>query len=79
MIPLTNKSRFTLALALLVPLLLSAWVLLVPGSMSLFTYAWSVTIVMALAAVVLNSFRNGQATGSMAQLLHETEVGRRQD
>jgi hypothetical protein len=76
MIPLT-KSWFTLAIALVVPFLLTTWVMLVPKAMSLFTYSWCVTILMALAAVVLNSFRNGQATGSMGQLLYETEVGRR--
>jgi hypothetical protein len=79
MIPLTRKTQFTVAIALLVPFLLSLWMMLVPKTVSPFTYAWSVTILVTLAAITLNSWRNGRATASIAQVLHETEVARRQD
>ena len=73
------RSRHGVAIAALMASLISFWLMLVPETLSAFTYALSVTAIVAVGVVTLNSYRNGQPTGSMAQLLHETEVGRREE
>jgi hypothetical protein len=73
---LRYRSQYTIAAALLVPCVLALWMLLVPDRLSPLTYLLTTTIVLASAAVTLTAWQNGQGTGSMAQLIHETEVGR---
>jgi hypothetical protein len=73
---LRYRSQYTIAAALLVPCVLALWMLLVPDRLSALTYLLTTTIVLASAAVTLTAWQNGQGTGSMAQLIHETEVGR---
>jgi len=46
----------------------------VPAVMSRSTFAVLAVCLLGAAAVTLVTWRNAQATGSTAQLLHETEV-----
>lgn len=51
-----------------------AWFWTVPAVMSRSTFAVLAVFLLGGSAVVLTTWRNAQATGSTAQLLHETEV-----
>ena len=67
------KNRMILALALGLPCAASIWLLTVRSTMGLSTFAGLAALLIASAAVGLTTWRNGQATGSIGQLLHETE------
>jgi hypothetical protein len=73
MIPLLNTKRVTVSMALVVPCLLSIWWLAGPDTVTTSTYAMGGALLTALAAITAVTYRNSQATGSMGQLLHETE------
>ncbi len=72
MTPFGTSMRFTMAIALGLPCLASLSVLAGPGSMAGSTYVVLATLLVALAAVALKTYANGQATGSLGQMLHET-------
>ena len=74
MTPFSTQARFTIGLALLVPFMGSLWLLAVPNAITSTTYAVLATLLMALAAVAMNTYANGRAANSMGQLLHETET-----
>jgi hypothetical protein len=67
--------RITLALALALPCLTSL-VLMIWAPAALTTSAFAVTGVMlvATAAIVINTWKNAQATGSVGQLIYETNT-----
>jgi hypothetical protein len=67
------KNRAILALPLVLPCAASIWLLTVRSTMSLSTFAGLAALLVASAAVGLTTWKNGQATGSVGQLLHETE------
>ena len=73
MIPLSFKTQVTLLFALAVPAAASLWLMAVPGVMSVSTYGALTALLIAVAAVTLNSARNAGPTGSLGQLLYETE------
>jgi hypothetical protein len=50
------------------------WLWTVPAVMSRSTFASVAVFLLGAVAVTLLSWRNGQAAGSTAQLLHDTEV-----
>jgi hypothetical protein len=54
--------------------ILGSWFWTVPGVMSRSTFAFLAVFLLGGAAVSLTAWRNAQATGSTAQLLHATEV-----
>jgi hypothetical protein len=74
MTPLTYTTKFTLAIALLPPFLISLWMMAVPETLSSSTYAMFAALLVALSAITLNTYRNGRAPGSLGQLLHATET-----
>jgi hypothetical protein len=49
------------------------WIWAVPAVMSRSTFAALAVFLIGGTAVVFTTWRNAQATGSTAQLLHETE------
>jgi hypothetical protein len=59
---------FATALAILI------WVWTVPAVMSRSTFASVAVFLLGAVAVTLLTWRNAQAAGSTAQLLHDTEV-----
>lgn len=73
MIPLSTRTAMTLFIGLVVPAALSLWLLSVPDVMSVSTYAAVTVLLIGVAAVTLNSARNAGPTGSLGQLLYETE------
>ena len=74
MSPFTLTTKFTLAVALLIPCMIALWMMTVPELVSTSTYAVSAALVLALAGVTLITYRNGSAPDSMGQLLHATET-----
>lgn len=71
---MTKRNRTTLAVALLLPVTTWLWLLAVPGAVGSSTYAMFAAIVIAMAVIGLTTWKNSQATGSMGQLLHETDL-----
>jgi hypothetical protein len=67
------KSRPILALTLGLPCGASIWLLTVRGTMGPSTFAALAALLVAIAAVGLTTWRTGQTTGNIGQLLHETE------
>lgn len=67
-------SRFVGALVFGTALSILIWSWTVPLVMSRSTFAFLAVFLLGGAAVALVTCRNAQATGSTAQLLHETEV-----
>jgi hypothetical protein len=55
-------------------LCLLAWFWMVPAVLSGSTFASVVVFLMGATAVSLTTWRNAQATGSTAQILHTTEA-----
>lgn len=55
-------------------LCLLSWFWTVPAVMSQSTFAFVAVFLLGGAAVSLMTWRNAQATGSTAQILHATEV-----
>lgn len=49
--------------------------LTVPGTMSLATFAAMAALTIGGAVVILNTLRNGRATGSVGELIYHTETG----
>ncbi len=71
--PLSNRTCILIFIALACPAVLSLWMLTVPGQMSTSTYAAVTALLIGVMAVTLNSARNAGPTGSLGQLLYETE------
>lgn len=67
-----TQHRITLAAALVLPCIALLTVLPVPGISS--TYAMFAALLIATAAIGFNTWKNGQATGSLGQLIYETET-----
>jgi hypothetical protein len=76
MTSLTNSTRFAIVIALSVSFMGSLWLMAVPDVVTLSTFALFAALLTALAAITLNTYKNGQPTSSMAQLLNETENAR---
>ena len=66
-----TENRLTLAAALAVPFAAAAWWLFSAAPAVASTYAFIALLVIALAVVGLNTWYNGQPTGSMAQAIYE--------
>ena len=71
---LPSISRFVGLLVCATALSILTWFWTVPAVMSRSTFAVLAVCLLGAAAVTLVTWRNAQATGSTAQLLHETEV-----
>ena len=69
-----SPTRFTLGLALLVPGIALIWLLAVPDTFTTFSAVLVAALSAAFAAVAVVTYRNAQADGTVAQLLHEVDV-----
>ena len=65
------------ALGALVTSLVAVWVWAVPATVSRSSFAFVVAFVVSGIVVTLWTWRNAQATSTVAQLLHATEAGTR--
>jgi hypothetical protein len=75
-IPMTSltKNRLTVAAALAVPFAAAAWWLFIAAAPAVAsTYAFLALLVIAVALVGINTWYNGQPTGSMAQVIYEAD------
>lgn len=70
----TNTVRFTVATALLVPGLAWMWASTVPDTLTPLSYAIFAGLLTALAAVALITYKNAQATVSVAHLLRDADT-----
>jgi len=73
MIARSFETKLMLAGALTLPVSLSLGVLAVPTVMTLSSFATLVVLLLCVGAVTLNSARNARPTGSLGQMLYETE------
>src|SRR4029078_2994708 len=74
MTSLTRLDRATVGVALGLPCLTSLIMMMwAPGVVTPTNYAVVVALLLATAAIALNSWKSAQGTGSMGQLLYETE------
>lgn len=64
----------TTACAVTVPFAAALWLIGVPGTMSLVTFAAVSAITFGASYVSLNTWQNGQATRSVAHVINETEA-----
>ena len=69
-----TRNRSILGAALLLPFAASLWMLITGSTMSSSTFAALAALFVALAAVGLNTWRNGSATGSIGQVIHEADA-----
>ena len=74
MSPLTYTSKFTLAVTLLPPCMLSLRMMAVPETVSSSTYAAFAALLIALGVLTFHTHRNGHATGIMGQLLYAPQT-----
>jgi predicted membrane protein len=69
-----NRRTLTLGTAFALPCITAVALVASETTITASTYAIVGALLTATAAVAFNTWRNGQATAGMAQLLHETEV-----
>jgi protein-S-isoprenylcysteine O-methyltransferase Ste14 len=77
MTTLTARTTSLLAIPLLGLLMVSIWLMLKPTFVTGSTYAVFAAVVIATAAVAINSWQNAQAPTSTSEVIHEAEVSRR--
>ena len=66
--------RHLAVFVLVAALCLLGWFFAVPGAMSQSTFAFAAVCLLGATAVAVVTWRNAQATGTTAQLLHSTEL-----
>lgn len=71
---LTNRTILFLAVLFLVPCMGAVWLMLKPQAASGSTVAIFAAFLVAAAAVVVNTWRNAQATTNTSHVIHATEV-----
>jgi hypothetical protein len=72
---LTSGKVKAFAGAVSIVCVVGVWLWAVPAVMSRMTFAFFAVFAMGSVAVSLMTWRNAQATGTVGQLLHATEVG----
>jgi hypothetical protein len=68
------STRFTLSIALWIFALAALWLTAVPDTLAPSTYASIAALLTALAAITMKTYMGGQASDSLATLIHETDV-----
>lgn len=71
---ITSRNRLILAAALFIPFAGSVWLLASRNAMAGSTFASLAALLIAVAAIGLNTWKNGQAAGSVGQLIYEADV-----
>ena len=61
------------AFALVIPVCLALWLLAVPATMSLATFAMVIMVMLGGTIVALNTWSNGRATRNIAHVLNDVE------
>ena len=69
-----KESRLTIAVAVGALCVAGLWVSTSSGPAVPSTYVFIVLVAVAMVLVGLNTWNNGQATGSMAQVIHEADM-----
>ena len=69
-----KQNRIILAIALLLPCVVSLWFLTRSTTAVTATGAGLVALLIATALIGLNTWNNGQPTGSIGQLIYETDA-----
>jgi hypothetical protein len=72
---LTSGKVFAFAVGASILCVIGAWLWAVPAVMSRMTFAFLAIFAIGSVGVSLMTWRNAQATGTVGQLLHATEVG----
>ena len=60
--------------ALMLPLAAIVWLMAVPNTLSFQTFAVMAVLTISVGAVGFNSWRNGQATGTVGHILYNAEA-----
>lgn len=71
--PQSLKTQLTILASLVVLTALSLWLMIAPTFLTFSTYVAVTSLVIGVAVVTLNTSRNARPTGSLGQLLYETE------
>jgi hypothetical protein len=71
--PQSLKTQLTIVASFVVLTALSLWLMVAPTMMTFSTYAAVTSLVIGVAVVTLNASHNARPTGSLGQLLYETE------
>ena len=69
-----RSTRFTLILSLLATGIALVWLLAVPSTFNSFGTLLVGALVAAFATVAVITYKNAQANGSMAQIIHDVDV-----
>ena len=65
------------AATLTIPVVALAWLIMVPATMSLSTFSVTAALAIGAGAIGLRTWRSGQATGTIGQVIHDVEGERR--
>ncbi len=68
------QNRLTLGIAIAAPCAVAFWILTTRSGAIPSTYMFVIVLAIAVGIVGFNTWRNGQATGSMAQVIHEADI-----
>ena len=68
------RTTFVLAIALLLPSVAAVWLMLKPGLANGSTYAVFAALIVAIAAISINTWQNAQAVTSTSHVIHDAEV-----
>jgi hypothetical protein len=68
-----TQNRITAAVALLLPGAATLWLLMRSSMAGTGTYAVFAALVIAIALIALNTWKNSQPTGSVGQLIHDVD------
>jgi hypothetical protein len=69
-----TQNRITLAVALLLPLAATSWLLTQSSAAVPATYAAAAALTIAIAVVALNTWKSAQPTRSVGQLIYDMEI-----
>ena len=69
-----TRDRLTLGIAVALPAAAVLWMLTAQTLAAPSTYVFVVLLVAALGVIGFNTWRNSQATASVAQVIHEADV-----
>lgn len=69
-----TENRITIAAVVGVPCIAALWLLTSGTTAVPSTYVFVALVAVAMAFVGLNTWNNGQATGSMAQVIHQADI-----
>ena len=68
------QNRIAVAVAVAVPSVVALWLWTTAAAAVPSTYAFVALLLLSVALVGFNTWNNGQPTGSLAQVIHETDI-----